>query len=432
MNYFGRFVGMLLFLAWVSSTMCGVQASAAGLAAANAPGVNHSPKMVNTAAEIDFLFENVFKDSDNQYIFPATQEPVIMDFRRVKKITVERGGWWCPDRTIIELDNEGAIRQSLEGKVETQIPASCTSEEDLLSRITSTIKIDASKKSSLTLDGTLQTTSTTIANGTITSHLEGTVTIKEKKYAMIGELVTKVEPQCSHGVLQLKSQISHSFNATSAPLNEVNLVGHAKASGSTSMANQVLSSITGTATLMTSTVEYNNADMITIPLETKMQAVESLLKSRSESSASADLVERIDFAYKKLKHDDWLTDNIRFGISPLYLMRVDAFATSVSMNTYFAYRRYSPVAKFPWDWTRRLSLLLAIGTGYGTREEASIESPVLTAGLGFDITKGVSVAVGYSAFNYKASSTASRNMQGALTYGITLNTDLWRTIVGGN
>jgi len=400
-------------------------------------------KMISPAAEIDFLFEDTFRDSGNQYIYSKENKPVIVDNRLIHKISTKRGAWsWfglsrSPDITEIEFFQNNKLSLPLAGKLRTHVTGSCTASTGLVSNmtITSVVYLIPVATNAFQLDGELSSTTSAAIAGRISTGLTGTVSMKiagleDKPYVMNGTLTTDINASCRQGAFQVASNITGSMDLAAVSDANISVAGDLVSQITSTIKDQLQTKLTGTVSVTTQVVTYTNENTTSIPLEAKLQAVESFLGSNPDSRKSSDLIERIDRAHAKLKNSDWQTDHIRFGIAPLYLSHVDAMATSLSLHAYFAYRRFSPVADFPYEPGRRLSLFIAVGQGTGAKNDAKFESPVYTTGLGFDIVKGVALTAGYSTFTYRNNGKADAERKGSFTAGFTLNSDLWRGLMG--
>lgn len=177
--------------------------------------------------------------------------------------------------------------------------------------------------------------------------------------------------------------------------------------------------------------EHLRADKLAPILELKMQAVEKTLNI--ESKPSDTLKKRISRAYEEVNNKDWQNDDLRFGVLTSYLPDANAIATSIAVHSYFGYRRFTPGEIFDaHNFFRRASVFFAVGTGNAmdssSGKSADIKGTVLSAGIGFDIVKGFALSAGVSIFSYKAPADQDYNLKNSPTFGITLNSDLWRTL----
>ena len=178
--------------------------------------------------------------------------------------------------------------------------------------------------------------------------------------------------------------------------------------------------------------EVDNKNFTPMLIEAKMQAVEKVLNMQPKSSGSLSLKQRIDRANEEINNKDWQNDDLRFGVSTSYLSDANAIATSVAVHSYFGYRRFTPGKWNLYNIGRRFSGFFAVGTGNAmdssSGKSADIKGPVLSAGIGFDIVKGFALSAGVSIFSYKAPADQDYNLKNSATFGITLNSDLWRTL----
>lgn len=156
-------------------------------------------------------------------------------------------------------------------------------------------------------------------------------------------------------------------------------------------------------------------------LEAKMQAIERTLGIRKQ--ADDNLINRIERVHRKLNNYDWQTDDLRFGILTGHLQNGDIIATSVVMHSYFGYRRFMP-GKF--DIVRRMSFFFAVGTASRLVGESEISGPIYSAGIGFDVVKGVVMSLGYSKFSFRENKKSDYLGRESLMFGISLNTELWK------
>lgn len=171
-------------------------------------------------------------------------------------------------------------------------------------------------------------------------------------------------------------------------------------------------------------IQYEDLAQLTI--EAKMQAVEKTIGITRKPDA--DLMKRIDLVYQKINNRDWQNDDLRFGILTSYISETNVNVISIALHGYFAYRRFTPGK---WDWNnigRRLSGFFAVGAGGTADKSAEVKNPVLSVGIGFDIVKGFAVSAGGSVFSYRASVNQDFQSKGAWTFGVTLNSDLWRAL----
>ena len=172
----------------------------------------------------------------------------------------------------------------------------------------------------------------------------------------------------------------------------------------------------------------NNKDLAPMLIEAKMQAVEKVLKIGSDGT----LKKRIGRANEEINNKDWQYDDLRFGILTSYLSDANAIATSIVLHSYFAYRRFSPGKLDLHNFGRRFSGFFAVGTGNAmdssAGKSADIKGPVFSAGIGFDVVKGFALSAGWSIFSYKSPTDQDYNTKGSWTFGITLNSDLWRAL----
>lgn len=166
-------------------------------------------------------------------------------------------------------------------------------------------------------------------------------------------------------------------------------------------------------------------DLAPISIEAKMQAVERTL---GIDPGNSDLVTRIGNAYVKVNNTDWQNDDLRFGVLVATLRKADIIATSVALHAYLGYRRYSPGHPFVWNnFLRRFSVYFAVGTG-SSSNNAEVRTPVYSAGIGLDIVKGFVVSAGLSQASYKAQTDQDFTSKATLSFGITLNSDLWKAL----
>ena len=176
--------------------------------------------------------------------------------------------------------------------------------------------------------------------------------------------------------------------------------------------------------------EVDNKNFTPMLIEAKMLAVEKVLNIKSESSDT--LKKRIGRANEEINNKDWQNDDLRFGVSTSYLSDANAIATSVAVHSYFGYRRFTPGKWNLYNVGRRFSGFFAVGTGNAmdssSGKSADIKGPVLSAGIGFDIVKGFALSAGVSIFSYKAPADQDYNLKNSATFGITLNSDLWRAL----
>lgn len=177
--------------------------------------------------------------------------------------------------------------------------------------------------------------------------------------------------------------------------------------------------------------KVDNKDLAPMVIEAKMQAVEHTLKITPQPNDT--LKTRIARAYTEVNNKDWQNDDLRFGILTSYLTNVHAVATSIALHGYLGYRRFTPGFTLN-NWGnlrnigRRFSLFFAVGTGSASGD-TDIKSPILSAGVGFDIVKGFALSAGYSVFSYKEKTTdTDYKSKGSLAFGVTLNSDLWRVL----
>lgn len=174
------------------------------------------------------------------------------------------------------------------------------------------------------------------------------------------------------------------------------------------------------------TLELKFENLAPMLIEAKMQVVEKVL---GLTEPEPDLIKRINRAYVRLNNKDWQNDDLRFGILTSYLPNANAIATSVAVHGYLGYRRFTPEKLDIW---RRTSMFFAVGTGNAMDssggKSADIKGPVLSAGIGFDIVKGFALSAGVSIFSYKAPADQDYNLKNSPTFGITLNSDLWRAL----
>ena len=166
-----------------------------------------------------------------------------------------------------------------------------------------------------------------------------------------------------------------------------------------------------------------------VVIEAKMQAVEHTLKITPQPNDT--LKTRIARAYNEVNNKDWQNDDLRFGILTSYLTKANAVATSIALHGYFGYRRFSPGK---WDYyniARRFSGFLAVGVASvmdkSANKSADVKSPVLSVGIGFDIVKGFALSAGHSIYSYSQDGS-KYTADNSWTFGVTLNSDLWRVL----
>lgn len=147
------------------------------------------------------------------------------------------------------------------------------------------------------------------------------------------------------------------------------------------------------------------------------------------SAKTGEPIERINRAYDAVKYEDWQSDQIRFGVYNAYLInpvtKASFVAASVALHGYFSYRRFIP-GNF--DLGRRFSYFFAIGAPYMVGDNVKISSPVFSTGLGIDLVKGITFSVGGSVYGVEDAVSKTSQVNGAISVGITLNTDLARAL----
>ena len=60
-------------------------------------------------------------------------------------------------------------------------------------------------------------------------------------------------------------------------------------------------------------------------------------------------------------------------------------------------------------------------------KSADVKSPVLSVGIGFDIVKGFALSAGHSIYSYSQDGS-KYTTDNSWTFGVTLNSDLWRVL----
>lgn len=391
------------------------------------------PKMISPTAEINFLFEDVF---GRQYIYldhkdkKDREEPVVLDNRAIRRITITRG--WFGEDTTIEFFPDRPTTALVNAELSIGARGGCLQSTDVLSMLTGTVHVYSDKLADVRLNGTLSSKVTSTSSGTVVSRLTGTVMLKtaalpSQVLNVHGQMKAQVAALCNAGVVSIDPGLTVSLDLESAAQAQFSMKAELVSRAAATVEGPVLlSQLTGTVSVALAVVTYHTRYISGLPLMAKLEAVERTVGVPEDKDA--DIVERISRVHAKLNNGDWQTDNIRFGIAPLFLKRVDAMATSLALHAYPAYRRFTPVQEFPWDFGRRLSIFLAVGEGSGESAGASISGPVYTVGLGVDIVKGVAINAGYSVFNYKPDDVADLEHKRSVTLGFTLNSDLWREL----
>lgn len=129
--------------------------------------------------------------------------------------------------------------------------------------------------------------------------------------------------------------------------------------------------------------------------------------------SSNDTLTIIEEAYrKKLNYEDWDSDRIRFMTTVNYIEDLKDVVPSIGIMAFPAYKKYIP-GNF--DILRRTAIYASIGDSDKSKDK------VYSAGLNFEIHKGMGINVGQSIY------TIDDNRENTITFGVTLSSDLFKT-----
>jgi len=141
-------------------------------------------------------------------------------------------------------------------------------------------------------------------------------------------------------------------------------------------------------------------------------------------NSNKKLIERIGKIHLEINNPDWDSDRIRFGILTSYLKDSDGVGTSLSASFYPTYLRHVPGK---WDFRRRLSFMVAFGSGESLNDKISISGPIYSSGIAYDVLKGASIALLASFYSHNNENNEDKVVK-AFSVGVSLNSELWKTM----
>ncbi|MBV1882434.1 MAG: hypothetical protein KUG82_12420 [Pseudomonadales bacterium] len=144
-----------------------------------------------------------------------------------------------------------------------------------------------------------------------------------------------------------------------------------------------------------------------------------------------DIIARIRNGHNKIDNKDWDSDHIRFGLLTSTTMHTkthhDFVTESLVLHVYPAYRRFIP-GKY--DLRRRISFFIGVGDVIAHDVDVSTAGVVYSLGIGIDIAKGVTIAMGAQRQQTKVENIDNDfDSNSELFLGVTLNKDFWKKLV---
>lgn len=160
----------------------------------------------------------------------------------------------------------------------------------------------------------------------------------------------------------------------------------------------------------------------------RLELIEKQLFKPEQADKNKDesLKVRVDEVYNELNFEDWQNENLRFGANVGYIRSLGVQTASVAFHVFPSYRRHSPGNL---DFWRRGSVFLGLGNVFSGSGDIDVESAVLSAGVGIEVIRGVSLNYGYSVFdseNDKGVKEHSREK----TVSFSLRSEFWSSLFG--
>jgi hypothetical protein len=144
------------------------------------------------------------------------------------------------------------------------------------------------------------------------------------------------------------------------------------------------------------------------------------------------LRERISLVHLEVNNDSWENDNLRFGILTNKLQDSRIIATSIALHSYFGYHRFLPGKWNRENLARRTSMYFSVGKAGQSLPGVEVDGEIYGVGFGLDIVKGVSLSLGYNILQVKDIGYSDFNSHEEWSFGVTLNSDLWKGFLTGN
>lgn len=144
--------------------------------------------------------------------------------------------------------------------------------------------------------------------------------------------------------------------------------------------------------------------------------------------------EHVEALYMANKIEDWQFHRLRYGVSTFYNSDLGGLGAGITLRGYPAYSRYMDGRFLDLEnaFWRRLSVQVSIG-GMLTRDDEKADSTGLvgTLGLGWDVVYGITLFAGESFYSYSKPGEDGGSTDHATVFGVTLNSEFWRTLFGG-
>lgn len=173
-------------------------------------------------------------------------------------------------------------------------------------------------------------------------------------------------------------------------------------------------------------VVYRKGDETVKPnLRCRLELIEKQLFKSSDlpEKKGKALKERVDEVYTELNFENWQNENLRFGANVGYMKDLGVQTASVAFHVFPSYRRHTPGNLDLW---RRTSFYLGLGNVFSGSGDVDVESAVLSAGIGVELIRGVSLNYGTSVFDSEDGETKTHEREDTISFS--LRSEFWSSL----
>ncbi len=138
-------------------------------------------------------------------------------------------------------------------------------------------------------------------------------------------------------------------------------------------------------------------------------------------------VERIQKVYEELNYSNWDEDRVRFMVLTNYISGLESMSYNIGVMAFPSYKKYR---SGDLDLLNRYAVYIAAGNSTN-QESVEVDGTIYSVGINIELQDGFGLNIGYATYYGRTAETDDFQHGESVTYGITLSSDLWKSLFGG-